>query len=56
MRSAVDLPQPEGPSSETNSPARTARSKPCSATVPLSKALPTLHKATIGEAVKDTGG
>ncbi len=47
MRSAVDLPQPEGPSSETNSPSRTSRSKPPSATVPRSNVLPTSRSETI---------
>src|SRR6185295_7729805 len=32
MRNAVDLPHPEGPSSDTNSPGRTSRSRPSSAT------------------------
>src|SRR5262249_29903743 len=35
MRSAVDLPQPDGPSSETNSPGRTSRSRRPSATTPF---------------------
>ena len=35
IRSSVVLPQPEGPSSVTNSPARTARSTGSSARVPL---------------------
>ena len=39
MRSAVDLPQPEGPSSDRNSPSRTARSRPSSATTPLANVL-----------------
>ena len=38
-RSAVDLPQPEGPSSVTNSPGRTSRLKRSSATTPLAKIL-----------------
>src|ERR1700761_3572113 len=33
MRSRVDLPQPDGPSRQTNSPARTSRSTPDRATV-----------------------
>ena len=35
-RSAVDLPQPDGPSSDTNSPVRTSRSSGPSAATPLS--------------------
>ena len=31
IRSSVDLPQPEGPISDTNSPLATSRSIPCSA-------------------------
>src|SRR5262249_6951029 len=38
-RNAVDLPQPEGPSSDTNSPARRSRSKRSSATTPLANVL-----------------
>src|SRR6516164_3293373 len=48
MRSAVDLPQPEGPSSETNSPARTSRFNASRATVPRSNVLPTSCRATMG--------
>src|SRR6188472_2113520 len=33
IRSSVDLPQPEGPISETNSPSAISRSIPCSAVV-----------------------
>ena len=33
MCSKVDLPQPDGPSRETNSPDRTSRSMPCNACV-----------------------
>ena len=46
MRSSVDLPQPDGPSSDTNSPGRTSRLKRSSATTPLAKVLPTLSRAT----------
>ena len=45
-RRIVDLPQPEGPSSERNSPRRTSRSTPVSATVPLAKVLSTLSNRT----------
>src|SRR5271166_3715523 len=44
IRSRVDLPQPDGPSRQTSSPARTSRLIPASATVrrpPLRKVLPT---------------
>src|SRR5689334_2626524 len=47
-RSAVDLPQPDGPSSETNSPGRTSRSSPSSAMTPLAKVLATSRSATTG--------
>ena len=46
MRKAVDFPQPEGPSSARNSPARTSRSRPASARVPLGNVLPTPRSAT----------
>ncbi len=48
MRSAVDLPQPEGPSSDTNSPGHTWRLRRSSATTPLAKVLPTPSSATTG--------
>src|SRR5437588_6369505 len=41
MRSTVDLPQPEGPSSDRNSPRRTLKSRFASASVPFGKVLPT---------------
>src|SRR5688572_5459324 len=50
MRSAVDLPQPDGPSSERNSPSRTSRSKLSSATTPLPNTLPTPRSETMGAA------
>ena len=46
MRSAVDLPQPDGPSSDRNSPCRTSKSRPLSASVPLGNVLPTPRNAT----------
>src|SRR6202035_1875505 len=48
MRNAVDFPQPDGPSSVTNSPCRISRSSPASACVPLGNALPTPRSATSG--------
>src|SRR5262249_28782814 len=45
-RSAVDLPQPDGPSTETNSPGRTARLRSSSASVPLANLLATPRRAT----------
>src|SRR5262249_8391134 len=48
MRSAVDLPQPDGPSNDTNSPGRTLRSRRSRATTPFAKVLPTLLSATTG--------
>jgi hypothetical protein len=47
MRSAVDLPQPEGPSSVTNSPGHTSKSKRSSACTPFVKLLPTPRNATV---------
>src|SRR5262245_29480444 len=46
MRNAVDLPQPDRPSSETNSPSRTSRLSRASATTPLAKIFPTPSSAT----------
>jgi hypothetical protein len=48
MRSAVDLPQPEAPSSDTNSPGHTLRSRRSRATTPLAKLLPTPRSAMMG--------
>src|SRR5262245_1386966 len=45
-RSAVDLPQPDGPSSETNSPRATSRSSGPSAATPLSYVLVTPRRRT----------
>src|SRR5262249_47796627 len=45
-RSAVDLPQPDGPSRETNSPGLRSRSKRSSATTPLAKVLLTPRSET----------
>src|SRR5262245_35087793 len=55
MRSAVDLPQPEGPSSDTNSPGHTSRLRRSSATTPLAKVLPTPFSATMGDLDGSTG-
>src|SRR5262245_8978650 len=55
MRNAVDLPQPDGPSSETNSPSRTSRLSRASATTPLANVLPTPSSATT-EALDGGGG
>src|SRR5262249_34112453 len=55
MRSAVDLPQPEGPSSDTNSPGETFRLRRSSATTPLAKLLPTPLSATTGVLGGSTG-
>ncbi len=51
MRSAVDLPQPDGPSSETNSPGHRSRLKRSSAMTPLAKVLPTPCSETEKSAV-----
>src|ERR1700722_17917034 len=56
MRNAVDLPQPEGPSSERNSPGWTSRSRPASARVPFAKFLPTPRSATSGATNVVEGG
>ena len=55
-RSSVDLPQPDGPMSETNSPARTDRSTPSRAVTvpgPLPKILVTFETST---AARSSGG
>src|SRR4051812_39426314 len=41
MRSAVDLPEPDGPTSTMNSPSRTSRSRSRTPTVPSANALVT---------------
>src|SRR5512139_1126093 len=46
MRRAVDLPQPEGPSSETNSPLPMSSSKSSSARTPFANVLLTLRNST----------
>src|SRR6478609_1044869 len=48
MRSRVDLPQPEGPTTLTNSPRSTVRSTPERAVVPLGNVMATLRKSRIG--------
>src|SRR5262245_62017380 len=50
MRSAVDLPQPDGPSSDRNSPSRTSRSSAFSARTPVPNSLPTPRSETMGAA------
>src|SRR5690348_16849605 len=45
-RSAVDLPQPDGPTSDTNSPLAMARSSGPSAMTPLSNVLVTPERST----------
>src|SRR5262245_3910382 len=55
MRSAVDLPQPDGPSSETSSPRRTSSLSRASATTPLANVLPTPSSATTGAEGADGG-
>ena len=52
MRSSVDLPQPEGPISETNSPAATVREIPVSASTavaPSPKRFSTPSSATAAD-------
>src|SRR6476469_1997868 len=55
MRNAVDLPHPDGPSNDTNSPGRTSRSRRSSATTPLANGLPTPSSATTAGADKAGG-
>ena len=50
MRSAVDLPQPEGPSSETNSRSRDIEGGIRKATTPFGKILLTPRSETMGAA------
>src|SRR5215469_18444731 len=53
MRSAVDLPQPEGPSSVRNSPAHMLKSSLESVSVPLGNVLSTPRRASSEGAVHD---
>src|SRR4030081_1094313 len=55
MRKVVLLPQPEGPTSTTNSPASTRRSTPCTATTPLSYSLRTRSSCTGAALLARTG-
>ena len=55
MRSAVDLPQPDGPSRLTNSPWPISSDMFCSATVPLEKTLETPRSETSGRAAAGAG-
>src|SRR5262249_45575362 len=48
MRSAVDLPQPDGPSSDTNSPGGTSRSSRSRPSTAFAKVLPRRWSATTG--------
>src|SRR3954464_7902044 len=51
MRSVVLLPEPEGPTSTTNSPSSTTRSTPCTATKPLSYTFLTASSVTLAIAI-----
>src|SRR3954453_11497971 len=51
MRSVVLLPEPEGPTSTTNSPSSTTRSTPCTATKPLSYTFLTASSVTLAIAL-----
>ncbi|WP_216093161.1 ATP-binding cassette domain-containing protein, partial [Curtobacterium sp. UCD-KPL2560] len=55
MRSRVDLPQPEGPTTDTNWPRSTVRSTPCSATVPFGKVISTSRKSSRVSVVGPSG-
>src|SRR5262245_43302208 len=58
MRSSVDLPHPEGPMTETNSPASTVRETARSASVGparLSNVLSTPASSMMGEPIDDLG-
>src|SRR5581483_12471807 len=46
MRSAVVLPQPDGPTSTTNSPSPTSRSSPASAVTPVEYTFVSLESDT----------
>jgi hypothetical protein len=50
MLSSVDLPQPDGPSSVTNSPGATERLNGASARVPFGKTFSALRTSTTGKA------
>jgi hypothetical protein len=50
IRSTVDLPHPDGPSSDRNSPSRTSRSSPATATTLLPNTLWTSGEPKGGEA------
>src|SRR5947199_2786917 len=47
MRSVVLLPDPDGPTSTTNSPSSTTRSTPCTATKPFSYTFLTAYRITL---------
>ena len=55
-RSSVDLPQPDGPTSDTNSPTATLRLSCSSACVPSLKRTETREKSNAGEAGGALGG
>ncbi len=46
MRSSVDLPQPDGPTTDTNSPGRTVNDTSSSAWVPSGNTMDTPSKAS----------
>ncbi len=56
MRRRVDLPQPEGPTTETNCPRPTVRSTPCRAMVPFGKVISTFRKSSSVSVVVTGGG
>ena len=56
IRSAVDLPQPEGPRRLTNSPPLTVSDMPVSAAVPLEKTLDTSFITTSARRCSGGGG
>src|SRR5579875_3750998 len=51
IRSAVVLPQPDGPTRTTNSPSSTKRSSACTASTPFAKTLVTCSSASVAIAV-----
>src|SRR3984885_8568891 len=51
-RSALDFPQPDGPSKDTNSPLRTSRSSGPTAVTPLSYTLVTPRRLTARPAAR----
>ena len=54
-RRRVDLPHPEGPTTDTNSPREMSMETPVSARVPVAKSLVTSRRASVGAVVTGAG-